>query len=820
MSRPVLAALWVALVASSCVEADSSNPVLVVTIDQDTVTAGQAVAWSARLVDGKTQSDAVTVVLESDIEPALAHSGRDLFPRVAGTHALTARASVDGEYLETQLELDVTAAAAEHLEFALNESVIVAGESTAFTATAVDAFGNTVDVGALQLAADPAVTLGDGMLSATSAGSFSITAQLNEQAITVPLEVLAGPPTHIELGAEVFTDTVTTTIQLTDAFDNPVQAPTQLQVDGVEHAILGPVVYFLSEGQARLTAVEPSSGLTSDPVTVAVDWSAPDLTIDTPARGDWLTVGSVDFTGTAFDAVSEPVTVEVDGTAVSLSEGIWSHPITLNFGMTVVETLAYDTAGYIARDLRAVVAGDILPLGETELDGMIIRLDEDPAGLGRIERMAEADIEGLDLAESQTNPVFSGADEVCRSQFGYTICVWTELDVDLDSIVYDSVSLQLDGQSSGQLDGQAILANVVVDWSASGISADTPFAYSGSGTASAMLVDFELSFAVIDEAVEVTASNVVVELVDFDLGATSEVELAAAALGGDLDAVIGEVVEDAAAAVLPAMVEDAVEATFADLNVTLGWSQGSGLLARPSEVKVEESGMELRFSTVTTLDVWTLEGPQHGALVRPTNAPTWTHAEPAAMALSLNTLNQIFHANWGGGFVKLEGDAEAFDIDTAIFSAALPGIRSLVGTLQATYPPLFVPDATGQLRMEMPELRVDFYDGEIIEGTAVYTIYVTLSTPVDIALSDNRLDLVWGEQEVWTDIEQAPEDADLVFLETICESFSAGLLLNEYELIDALPLPTIGGSQLEGAAVSFFGPDEAYVVVDGGFREE
>ena len=64
-------------------------------------------------------------------------------------------------------------------------------------------------------------------------------------------------------------------------------------------------------------------------------------------------------------------------------------------------------------------------------------------------------------------------------------------------------------------------------------------------------------------------------------------------------------------------------------------------------------------------------------------------------------------------------------------------------------------------------------------------------------------------------IERAPQDADLS-LETL-ESFSAGLVLNDYELVDALPLPTIGGSTLEGAAVNLRG-DEAYLVIDGGFR--
>ena len=813
-------ACWVVAVGSACIEAESYRPTLVVAVQPETVAAGQPVAWTARLVDGQTESAAVTVAFESDLEPELAFSGRELYPRVAGTHALTARASVDGEYLEASLALDVAAAPAQHLEVTLAESPSVAGATVALLARATGAFGNAVNVGNLLLDADPAVQIGDGVVSATEAGSWSITAQLDEQVVTVPFEVVPGAPDAIALTVETFTDTVTTTVRVTDEYDNPVRVSTELSVDGVEHVVLGSVIYFLGEGTAEIVAVEPTSGLASAPITVTADWSAPVLTIDSPERGAWLSVGTVDFTGTATDAVSNPVVLEVDGAAVTLADGVWSHPIPLAFGMTVVETLAFDAAGHRARDLRAVVAGALRVLGETEPDGMLVRLDEDPAGLGVVERMAEEALEGLDLAKEDDNPVYSDAEKTCRTQLGVTVCVWTRLTVELDQIAYESVDVELDGQSTGLLDATVTLGDVDVDWAGSGMLSDAPFSDSGRGTASQMVVMFDLAFAVVDQAVEVTASNVAVELVDFDLGASADTVAAAAALGVDLNALVGEVVERAAAGVLPGIVEDAIEGAFADLNVTLGWPQGSVLVSRPTEVQVDETGLALQFGTVTTLDTWALDGPERGALVRSTNRPSWTHTEPAAMALSLNTLNQIFHANWGGGFLDVDGGPEVFDIDMAVFTAALPGIRTLVGTVRATYPPLFVPDAAGQLRMELPELRVDFYDGEIVEGESVYAIFLTVSTPVDVALSDNRLDLIWGEQEVWMDIERAPQDADLFFLEALLESFSAGLVLNDYELVDALPLPSIGDSELEGVAVGFFGPDEAYLVIDGRFHDD
>ena len=332
-----------------------------------------------------------------------------------------------------------------------------------------------------------------------------------------------------------------------------------------------------------------------------------------------------------------------------MTDGSWSHPVAVDFGMTVVETLAYDTAGYLARDLRALVAGDVRPIGEPEVDGMLVRLDEDPSGLGAVERMAEADLVGVDLADEDQNPVYSDADRSCRTQFGVTVCVWTRLDVDLDQVAYETATVSLDGQSTGRLDGQLTLENVFVDWSAGGELSDVPFSDTGRGTASEMLVDFELSFDVVDDVVEVTASNVQVDLRDFDLGASADMEAASAALGADLNALIGEVVEDTAATVLPGIVEEAVEASFADLNVTIGWPQGRA--CSPARPRCRSTSGVVRFGTVATLDSWTLDALEQGALVRDWRTRLDLR-RAGAMALPLNTLNQIFHANWGGALSR------------------------------------------------------------------------------------------------------------------------------------------------------------------------
>ncbi len=803
-----------------CVESKPTDVQLVVSLASESVMAGDPVGWTAHLDRGGDTTSAVAVEWRSDLEDGLAFSGLDLFPRTAGPHHLIGQASVDGELLEASVELSVEPAPAHTLDFQLSAASVRVGEPVGYTASAFDGFGNAVDIGRMTLTHRPELVLTDGQLSSVVAGEWLVTAELDDLEVSVPFETLPGPPHAIALGVQVFGDTVATSVDIRDEHDNPVHIPSNLVVEGVEHAVIGPVIYFLGEGRAWISAEEPVSGLVSESVSVDVDWSPPALAIDSPARGSWHSVGTTTFSGTAVDSVADGVTVEVDGTPVAVMDGAWERDIDLDFGMTVVETIATDAIGLRSRDLRAVVAGNLRGLGEVEDAGMLVRLEEDDAGLGVVERMSENDLEGVDLAEELSNPVYDERERTCRTQFGVTVCVTTEVAIDVNQVGYSAIDVQLDGQASGLLTGHVVMSDFTVDWTADGKLSDSPVVDSGRGTASELLMDMELEFAVDDGVVDVTATNVEIELVDFDLGASADITAVGRGLGVDLDDIIASVVELAAADAFPPVVENAVEDALLDLNIDIGWPEGSRLVAQPLDVEVDARGLVMPFGTVTTLETWRLDSPEHGALIQPYSVPAWASTDPAAMALSLNMLNQIFHANWGAGFIELEGGPELFQVEPAIVSAALPGVHELVGTLRATYPPFFVPDGAGKLRMELPELRIDFYNYEAIEDTAVYTIYLTVSTPVEFGLRGNRLDLLWGEQDVWMDVEVAPADADLYFLESLLETFSAGLVLNEYELVDALPLPTVGGYRFQGEAVTVFGPDDAYVVVDGGFDVE
>ena len=836
MTRRVLCVGGLVVLAAGCTgkapDAES-GPALVFTVDADWVVAGEVLSWSAqvRYPDGIAHAAAVEVV--SDRESDLAFSGVYLYPRVAGSHRLVARARVDGVALMDVVEVEVVPGPATTLDLRLEPAHISAGEAAAVVADIADGFGNAIDPAGLELIGADQLSVTDMQVSATAAGVWALAASIDGLSETTSLTVDPNAPDHVDLSLAVFDASARADVQVTDAFDNPVFVPTVLEVAGIEsYWTSGPVLFFLEEGTATVRAcvADAAPEVCSAWVSADLDWTPPELTVDTPARGSWWSADPIELSGTTTDLEGGTLTVTTLHAGAETLDALVPGPTgdfslslaPLTHGMVVAETVALDGRGRRSRDLRTVLVGDVVALDARQSDGLLIRLDEDPAGLGLVEALAEREVDEVDLASEVPNPVYDERDRQCvPTGLGSQICIVNSLELSVTDLTYSDREITLDGQSDGTLDGTMVWTDFTVDWQANGKVNDANYTETGTGTADALEMAFRLSFAVDGEQVEVTATDVTVSLVDFEVGESSDIVAVSGVLGVDVDQLVGGAVSDAAAEVLPPVIEQAVEEALFGLNLDVGWDRGAALRARPTGVVVDGNGLELSFGSTANVSTVVLDlDPTlaHGALTDERGLPEWDgDPHPASMALSYTLLNQVFHANWASGLVEREGDAELFQIDPAVFTAVLPGITDLVGTLSATYPPVFVPNGEGGALLELAEVRLDFYDLEVIEGTEVYTIFISSSTPVTFALAGNRLDLQLGAQDVWMDVAQAPAEADLFFLEVLLETFTAGLVLDEYELVDALPLPTIDGSELQGEVVTVQGPDDAYVVIDGGF---
>ncbi|MBP1079926.1 MULTISPECIES: S8 family peptidase [Bacillus] len=102
----------------------------------------------------------------------------------------------------------------------------------------------------------------------------------------------------------------------------------------------------LNDGENVITAkVSAENGTTdpSEPVTIVLDQSKPELTITSPSEGDKLNRETVTVTGTAADENLD--WVKVNGKKTSVEDGRYSERILLNNGANTIKVVAQDLAG-------------------------------------------------------------------------------------------------------------------------------------------------------------------------------------------------------------------------------------------------------------------------------------------------------------------------------------------------------------------------------------------------------------------------------------------------------------------------------------------
>jgi hypothetical protein len=299
------------------------------------------------------------------------------------------------------------------------------------------------------------------------------------------------------------------------------------------------------------------------------------------------------------------------------------------------------------------------------------------------------------------------------------------------------------------------------------------------------------------------------------------VDTVSAELGLDVDALVEAALSDAAGTSVAADAEEALGDTLTMLATGEEWSAGgarAGMEAVPTGVSADADGVTVTFQTTATLDDWLVRGENGGSLTGTYAAPSWgSLSGNAALAMSVNTANQILYQKWGGGQFSIEATGEDLSIDMTTFSSMLPGIDALVLAVEPTFPPMVVPQADGTYAFTLSDFRFLLYDDAVIEGTQVYEIYVSAYTDGEFRTSGDMLDVTWGRPDAYVDIERAPEGANLEFLQSTLESLFAGLFLNDSEYLSGMPLPSIGDYSVAVPVVSADGAEGGYVVASGDF---
>ena len=164
------------------------------TLESSESIAGETIGYTIALAgeDGDG-SDATSYELSSDLETDLNTTDGAITATVAGSHTITANAvDPEGETVQATATLNVAAAAASALVLTLSESEVVAGESVTASVSAQDEYGNDLSADDVTFGASEGVAVDGTTLTATTAGTHTVTASQDDLSAEATWTVIAG----------------------------------------------------------------------------------------------------------------------------------------------------------------------------------------------------------------------------------------------------------------------------------------------------------------------------------------------------------------------------------------------------------------------------------------------------------------------------------------------------------------------------------------------------------------------------------------------------------------------------------------------------
>ena len=260
--------------------------------------------------------------------------------------------------------VEVVAGWPERLVADLSHPILQAGQVSAITCRAEDAWGNEVAGVPMSIAVDTVLTVDGFTVWGTLSGSYNVScvpagadwspfvivpAVLTIQAAhAVSIEMSAQPPKPFYFLNQVIQLAVVARDTFHNVIPAPELAPVQVFPDGAQQ-LDGPLtISFDTEGVYTVSVSLATNPNLVASVVIIVEGSPPDLAVTFPPRGAALSGSkpSVTVLGTAFDAVAGIEEVWVNETPATLhDDGTWSAIIIPNWGLNVIHVETIDGAG-------------------------------------------------------------------------------------------------------------------------------------------------------------------------------------------------------------------------------------------------------------------------------------------------------------------------------------------------------------------------------------------------------------------------------------------------------------------------------------------
>jgi len=750
----------------------------------------------------------------------------------AGEHMVYAEVVYGGLLCSTTIPLEVLPGPPWTLDMQLSDLQADAGEPLDVAIYAWDPFGNELDTSPVQITTShPDAKVVEGRLVSTVPELYTAYATWDALVDAEDFLVVSAAGASLELRLEdeslELDNTTVAHVTVVDAYGNEVDEDWDLWVEppsGVD--INYNAITFGLEGRYTVWA-ESEDGQLSDSVgPLLIDSTGPDPGISTPDRGHQTTAPQVDVRGQATEEYTGVASITVNGQPANISEDdSWSATADLDFASNFIHTVAIDGDGNQTSDLRTAISGDYTVYGANVRDGLIVRINE--PGFDAIEEIAGDFLDADLLASAIPNPLIDVEEEDCF----LGICVtWYALEVTIPTFSLGETELNIDPRYEGYLDTTAAVHDFYLELDADAVLLEIPIGIGGSVEADAITIAMDIWPYVSGATLGMSIGSVTVDMQGFDIdqGFYDVIEDVLNFFGIDLNGILADLIEglieDQIIDAVPELLADALQALEISVPLEL---EGNVYTfdALPSTADVDEYGLTLGMNSWFTAASWVAAGDSNpGSLTWPYSPPTYGAHEQVGMELgfSLDFLNQVFHAFWGGGLLELEIDLAEMGLDLSDLGDFLPDLGGLVIATRPLAPPVVVPgDGVDLLGFQMGDFELSIYSGRVHEDDLWMRVYVHIDAGLELAATEQgTLSAGLGEPDIRFDLVY-PSDRSVYAGDTelLLETLVPMILPTLTDSLGEIPIPELEGFGLTDFQIESGGPENGYIEIGGNLGE-
>jgi hypothetical protein len=542
--------------------------------------------------------------------------------------------------------------------------------------------------------------------------------------------------------------------------------------------------------RANVTALLVVAGITACASSKSTD-TPPTLQVDAPARGTTVDGATVTVSGSAHD--DGAVRVTVNGTEVPLAkDGTFTTTVTLDPGISVIETHAIDKTGHDVRDTRAVLAGTLAASDGTK--SAPVAMHASPAALTAIGKAMGADAKAVDYTSvaQALNPVYNNGG-----------CLGAV--VNITSVSVGNIDVALTPKANA-LTTDVTIDNVVVrahvDFKVACIGGSDTLTV----TASAAHLSGDLGATVSGGKLVTSLPSASVTLDNFNLS-----------VGGIPGAVV-----NLFEGTVKSKVQSALQNAITSKVPPIANAKLAGLLAKPWDAQVLGKDTKLTVTPTTAtlaangmfVAVDTKVAVTGGAggmfLEQPADSATtlMSQTRNLGVAIANDLVNQLLAGLWAAG---------AFDKTIQVSSVGV--LASLLDPDAATLelslalPPTVQSDGTGNLQLAIGEAQISIKDAS---GTELQKLALTLHTAIAAGPAQSgTISLALDTPTVYAQVLGQVDDGSRPLTDQQVEGIVTGawgvLSQQAGDALAKLPMPTVAGIQLGAPTID---SSQNYVLAD------